>query len=153
MRTLLRNQTTFYYALYQGKEEILDDDGYKTGEQRVKYSDWVSCSGNISASKGEAQVELFGISEQYDKTIVMDDINCPIDETTVLCIDIAPANRKDGTPIYDYIVKKKAKSLNFVSYAISKVKVDVLPEPEPTPTPQPDDPSESEVTDDAEHND
>ena len=124
MRTLERNKRTFAYALYMGKQEMTDDEGYLTGEPKLTYSEWIPCSANISAARGDTQTEQFGISEQYDKTIVIDDVNCPIDENTVLAIDIEPNTNSDGTPIFDYIVKKKAVSLNSVTYAISKVKVD-----------------------------
>lgn len=34
MRTLKRNQTTFWYLLYDRKEPILDEDGNETGESK-----------------------------------------------------------------------------------------------------------------------
>lgn len=124
MRTLDRNKTTFYFATYQGKQEIIDDMGRHTAEYVTAYSPWTSFSANVSPSRGSNEAELFGNDVQYDRVIVTDDLNCPIDENTVLAIDIAPNERK-GTadlPIYDYVVTRKAKSLNFVSYAVAKVK-------------------------------
>ena len=35
MRNLVRNQSLCYYALYSGETELLDDDGFYTGEKRV----------------------------------------------------------------------------------------------------------------------
>ena len=70
-----------------------------------------------------AQVEQFGNSLLYDKVIITDDVTCPVDEHSVLCIDSPPAYDKDGNLIYDYIVKKVARSLNTVSFAVSKVEV------------------------------
>ena len=55
--------------------------------------------------------------------IVTDDLLCPIDENTVLFIDKEPGYTEDGTPLYDYIVKRVARSLNSISYAVSKVSV------------------------------
>ena len=49
-------------------------------------------------------------------------MDCPIAEDTVLFVDKNP-EYKDGKPLYDYIVKRVAKSLNSISIAISKVNV------------------------------
>lgn len=124
MRTLERNKQTFYYALWLGKEEIIDDMGRHTGEKKTIYSEWVQIKSNISPARGESEAELFGNDVQYDRVFVVDDINCPIDENTVLAIDIAPNEREKTSdmPIFDYVVTRKAKSLNFVSYAVAKVK-------------------------------
>ena len=123
MRTLKRNQTAFWYLLYDRKEPILDEDGNETGESKVFYKPAVEQFMNVSAATGTAQVEQFGNLAGYDKVIVTDDLSCPIDENTVLFIDKLPEYGKDGTPLYDYIVKRVAKSLNSISYAVSKVSV------------------------------
>lgn len=122
MRTLERNKTSFYYALYLGKEENVDADGNLTGTYTVLYSNPVECRGNISASSGSVQVEQFGNDLQYDKVIVLDNVNIPIDENSVLWIDKEVEHDKYGNPMFDYVVKKVARSLNSVSFAISKVK-------------------------------
>lgn len=124
MRTLDRNRTEFYYATYLGKTEIYDAQGRHTAEYVTTYSPWVSCKANVSPAKGTSEAELFGNDVNYDRVIVTDDVNCPIDENTVLAIDIAPNTREKQTdmPIFDYVVTRKAKSLNFISYAVAKVK-------------------------------
>lgn len=78
---------------------------------------------NVSAATGSAQVEQFGNFISYDKVIVTDNLSCPIDENTVLFVDKEPEYDADGNPLYDYIVRRVAKSLNSISYAISKVTV------------------------------
>ena len=122
MRALARNKTSFYYALYLGKEENVDADGNLTGTYTVLYSNPVECKGNISASSGSVQVEQFGNDLQYDKVVVLDDVNVPIDENSVLWVDKEVEHDKYGNPVFDYVVKKVARSLNSVSFAISKVK-------------------------------
>lgn len=122
MRTLERNKTSFYYALYLGKEENVDTDGNLTGTYTVLYSNPVECKGNISASSGSVQFEQFGNDLQYDKVIVLDDVNISIDENSVLWVDKEVEHDKYGNPVFDYVVKKVARSLNSVSFAISKVK-------------------------------
>lgn len=122
MRTLERNKTPFWYCLYKGKVPILDD-GYETGETQIEYSRPISMMANISASSGIAQAEQFGNLLSYDKVIVTDDIDCPIDENTVLFVERKPTYDDEGNPLYDYVVKRIAKSLNSISIAISKVTV------------------------------
>lgn len=123
MKTLKRNQTSFWYLLYDRKEPIKDEYGNESGETKVVYQAAVAAQANISAATGSAQVEQFGNYAGYDKVIVTDDLSCPIDENTVLFIDKEPEYDEDGTPLYDYIVKRVARSLNSVSYAVSKVSV------------------------------
>lgn len=122
---MVRNKTTFYYALYAGEDEIIDEYGNATGQYSVTYGNPVKTLGNVSAAQGEMQTRQFGESESYDKVIVLDDMNTPIDEYSILWIDTLPQFDEDGvteTP-HDYVVKKVARSLNNVSIAISKVSV------------------------------
>lgn len=123
MRLLARNKVKFYYCLYQGNQLILNEDGSSCGEYKLVYSDPQRALGNISSAQGQAQVEQFGSNLNYDKVIVYEDPNCPIDENTVLFIDKEPEFDEDGNPMFDYVVTRVAKSLNSVSYAVSKVKV------------------------------
>lgn len=122
MRCMDRNKSAFWYLLYDGKTMNMSDDGYETGQMSVKYKDTVKMLANISPASGAAQVEQFGQFVSYDKVIVTDDIDCPIAEDTVLFVDKNP-EYEDGKPLYDYIVKRVAKSLNSISIAISKVNV------------------------------
>lgn len=125
MRCMTRNKTTFYYASYIEETEITDEYGNSTGEYNLAYSKPIKVSGNISAAQGEMLNRQFGESERYDKVIVLDDINTPIDEYAILWVDTPPQLNDDGstdTP-HDYEVTRKAVSLNTVSLAIRKVKV------------------------------
>ena len=108
-----------------GRTEIIDGYGNVTGEYKVSYSEPIKKFGNISAAQGEMESRQFGESESYDKVIVLDDINAPIDEHSILWVDTLPHLNEDGTTDtpHDYIVKKVAKSLNGVSIAIRKVMV------------------------------
>ena len=146
MRTLKRNQQSFWYCLLddgvedetppaeesgeteqteQTGETIMatttDDDGDDFGES-VAYEEAVQMYANISPATGQTQIEQFGNIENIDKIIVTDDMSCPIDENTVLFVDKEPET-VDGVPIYDYIVKRVSKSLNSISIAIRKVEV------------------------------
>jgi hypothetical protein len=122
---MTRNKSTFYYSTNAGKEELQDEYGNNTGEYRVIYSTPIVCKGNISAAQGEVETRQFGDSESYDKVIVLDNRDIPIDEYSILWVDILPVINDDGTTDtpHDYIVKKVARSLNSVSFAIRKVNV------------------------------
>jgi hypothetical protein len=123
MRTMERNKVSFWYLLFDRKVAITDDEGNESGEHTVLYKDAVQMKANVSAATGAAQVEQFGNFISYDKVIVIDDLSCPIDENSVLFIDKEPEYAEDGTPLYDYLVKRVAKSLNSISIAVSKVTV------------------------------
>ena len=125
MRCMTRNKTKFYYASYIGKTEITDENGYRTGEYQPSYEKPTKALGNVSAAQGEMQNRQFGESESYDKVIVLDDRDTPIDEYAILWVDTLPHLNDGGstdTP-HDYIVRKIARSLNGVSIAVSKVDV------------------------------
>lgn len=119
MNTLKRNETSLYYSLYEGNEYV-EIDGLKTGERTVRYSEPVEMEANISGSKGEAQIEQFGTALSYDKVIVTAKTDCPIDENSVLFVDRKSQEDLDAMN-YDYVVKKVAKTINSISYAIAKV--------------------------------
>lgn len=123
MKCLERNKTEFYYALFVDDEPGKDEYGNESGEPRIIYSEPVLAKANISPETGVSQVEQFGKELKYDKVIVLDDITCPIDENSVLFVDKQPEKDDDGNLLFDYIVKKVARSLNSVSIAISKVAV------------------------------
>lgn len=125
MKTLRRNRLPFYYALYGGKVLLEDEHGYKTGETIDSYGNPVLYRANISVASGETTAQQFGGNESYDKIIVTDNLDLPIDEYSHLWIDTMPAINADGTTDtpHDYVVRRVAKSLNSVSYGISKVDV------------------------------
>lgn len=123
MRCLKRNMKPFWYCLYESSEDQYDEYGNLISEPLVHYAEPVKMYANISAATGQAQTEMFGGLESYDKVIVTDDMACPIDEHTVLFIDKEPEHNLDDGLMYDYIVKRVAKSLNSVSIAVRKVDV------------------------------
>ena len=125
MRTLERNKIRIYYANFRDKIHIRDEYGNLTGEYDIVYDNPVMVKANVSAARGESTTRQFGEDESYDRVIVMDDPEVPIDVSSVLWIEVLPEINEDGstdTP-YDYIVKQVATSLNSVSIAVSKVTV------------------------------
>ena len=124
MRGMSKNKQSFWYALYERSEPILDEDGNEIGEQSI-YGKPVKEKGNISAARGSVENDLFGINAVYTKTINPMPNNCPIDESSILWIEVSPVIKTDGSTdtAHDYVVSQVAESLNHKAYAIRKVEV------------------------------
>lgn len=140
-----RNDTDFWYCLLDPETQyaILDENGNETGETIPSYFPAVATFANISPANGIAQSEMFGNLENYDKVIVTRDMDCPIDENTVLFIEQDPSYTEVQThviiesqavlgddeievvtypmPKYNYYVRRVAKSKNVISIAVRKV--------------------------------
>ena len=125
MRCLARNKSVFYYALFNSKNEILDENGLFTGSYELKYGNPVKETANVSAAQGETNTRQFGENIPYDKVIVMEEPHTAIDEYAILWVDKLPVLNEDGTTNtpHDYVVKQVARSLNSVSLAVAKVDV------------------------------
>lgn len=115
MMTLAENERGIWYALYKRTDVQYDEYGNETGDPVVVYEDPVPMYANVSEATGISSTQQFGNYADYDKVIVTDWMECPIDENTVLYIDKWP----DGFP--DYAVSRVSKSLNSVSIAIRRV--------------------------------
>ena len=147
MRTLKRNKQTLYYALYNSKTDETDSFGDKTGFKVSVYDKPVDLKANVSAARGSSDSELFGIDLDYNRTVCVEGIDCPIKEDTILWIESTPDNDNP----YNYVVVAKAKSLNNIVYAIKEVKVtgkvSFVPDPVPPTPPEPEDEEVNNVTD------
>ena len=119
MRTLNRNKQTIYYALYNGNNVPVDRYGDPTGEPIPTYDTPVKLRCNVSASRGTAESELFGIDINYSKTLCVEGTNCPIKEDSILWIGRTP----DVDTKHNYVVVAVAVSLNNTVYAVREVDV------------------------------
>lgn len=123
MKLCERNLRKLYYATYKEKTPIKDEQGYETGAYRLSYNPPIELKANISAARGTSETEQFGVNLDYEKVVLVGDVNCPINETSILWIDTVPTINEEGeteTP-FDYLVVKVARSLNNVAYAVRKV--------------------------------
>lgn len=125
MRNLAKNKRPFYVLKYLGQTELVDKDGYMTGESSITYSTPILVMGNISGAKGSAYAEMFGTEIEYDKTIVIsrkkyEEVG--LDENSVMFVDKVPTYDTNNMPLYDYKIKKIADTLNEVAIAIEKVR-------------------------------
>ena len=121
MKALERNKQTIYFANFTGKSIITDTNGLYTGEYELTYSNPVKTKVNVSASRGQAEIDLFGTDLNYTNTIATD-IDLGIDEHSILWVGKEAYQGSVITP-HNYIVASIAKSLNSFVYAIRKVDV------------------------------
>lgn len=124
MRSLKRNQQRLYYATYNNKIPITDENGDFTGDYETGYSVPVSFYANVSPAKGSSQEEVFGKTLDYSRTVVTCDMALPIDEFTRIWIETEPVLNADGTAngdSADYSVVQVARSLNSVAYALKQL--------------------------------
>lgn len=123
MRSMERNKQSIFYALYNDKTPILDDDGNETGDYTSGYSNPVPYKIRVSPNKGENSEQAFGKLLDYDRVLSTSDHGFPIDEFSVLWIDKAPDFKEDGstdTP-HDFKVIRVSKDLNEWLFALKKV--------------------------------
>lgn len=125
MRTRQRTAKTFYYRLYTGEIELMDDYGNPTGQFQKTYSAPVPFTANVSPVSGEDVVDIFGAIERYDRVIQTCDMTCPINENSVLYIDSTPTqNAYTGEwSAHDYIVSRVSPSVNTIRIGCMKVNV------------------------------
>lgn len=119
MKCLARNKQLLYYALLTGESVQRDADGYVTGERPPTYSEPEAVYMNLSAARGQAELDQFGAATDYTHTLVTCDMDCPIDENSILWVGRTPQN---DTP-HNFVVVRVARSLNSITYAIREVKV------------------------------
>ena len=122
MRLLDRNKQAVYYAVLTGFTDATDALGNLTGEKVKTYSTPVKTRMYVSAARGSASDEVFGVDTPYTKVLITDDMSCPITETSRLWVGIEPVVGQTENE-HNYIVTQVAKSLNHISYAVKEVDI------------------------------
>lgn len=123
MQSLSANKRKLYYALFVSSTDKVDSQGYKTGGKEKTYTEPVELWANVSAARGTAETEQFGINDNYDRTITTTDLTLPIQEDTILWIGIEPLDGQSHPVPHNYKVVRVARSVNSITYAIRKVSV------------------------------
>lgn len=136
MRTLQKNKQDMYYSLqgesvpiYEEGEYTVSADGSKipveTGEEKVTFSKPVPFSANIAMSGGESKIVEYGLDKtDYEAILVVDKGILPLKENDRIWYESEPLMNDDGTVdefSADYIVVKKAPSLNGDRFILKKV--------------------------------
>ena len=109
---------------YKGETDVVDDDGYLTGEKTITYSKPITFDAHKSSARGSSQVEMFGTDVAYDKTIIISKSEfdkLKITENSVFFVESTPKYEGE-TPMYDYRVSRIAITINEVAIALLKVR-------------------------------
>ena len=139
MRILERNKQDLWYANPTGTVSYkTDTNGFKTGEKTIAYgtptkvrmSMAISSGANNLGSQGMATVEPYGLVTGYTHRAVTEDVNCPMNELSHIWYGILPTHEetKNGQTVtvanpYNFVVVRKAKSLNHLIYYLKEVDV------------------------------
>ena len=126
MRNLDRNKQTVFYALYRGETENTSGNLY-TGETVASYGNPVAIRASVSAARGTSDIDIFGVNVSYSRTVIVDNLACPIDEHSRLWIGRAPYDTNGLEVPHNYEVVQVAKSLNHIAYAVSQVDFSLPP--------------------------
>ena len=135
MRNLDRNKKYLWYANPTGTTTpVKDANGHRSGEKEHEYSTPVkvrmsmaiSSGANNLGSQGIATLEPYGIVTGYTARAVTEDLDCPINEESHIWYGIEPTKIVQGVTVkvpHNYMVVRKATSLNHVIYYLKEVDV------------------------------
>lgn len=118
MRCLARDKSTVWASLYEESVEVLDEDGKRTGYHETVRSDPFEIDASVSAARGSVYEDGFGQSVNYDRSVLIEDVDTPVSESTVFWIDADPA-----TDEWDYKVSAIARTPNVVKVAVKRREV------------------------------
>lgn len=116
MRILERNKTTIYYANPTGKTENIDLNGNYTGEYTLIYGTPIKVSGVLRTPLGSAMYGAYGNGTRYDRSFIVDDMNCAISINSRLWIDRSTTQQPSN-----YICVAVKKSYDHIKYELKEV--------------------------------
>ena len=146
MRVLERNKQDIWYALRLDESYVTDENGLKTGEKTQTYgqpikdrmSMAISSGANNLGSQGIAELELYGITTGYTHRAVTENLDCPMNEESLVWYGIEPTrtvritSEVNGELVTteqtvsvppNFTVVRKAKSLNHLIFYLKEVDV------------------------------
>lgn len=116
MRTLKRNKRPVAYAFYDGVQEQTDEWGNYTGEYEVSYTEPTKTLMNVSGGRGQADIALFGLTQDFSRTATTEDLETPFNTEMVFWVEKDP-----DTEPFDYRVAAVSRTINQVVLALSEV--------------------------------
>lgn len=113
MRTLEINKSVLYSVEITGKTELLDSDGFKTGEYTTTYGVPTEIRIALYPANGGVVERIFGKDVSLDMVAISNDVI--LTEKTLL-FKTVPVSNYDNT--YDYIVSSIKNSINTYNYGL-----------------------------------
>lgn len=119
MRTMDANKRDMWLSRSTGNTELVDADGFGTGEYVTGYSKPVRLRGNWAPPTGLASYAPFGTQVSYDVAVVLDDNRLGIHEGDVMWL-AEPQVAEDGTPSMEgaYEVRRVSPLWNHFAFAL-----------------------------------
>lgn len=115
MRSVQRNKQPIWYALRLSSTEVIDEYGNATGEFVEQYSVPMKLNINVGVPKGQITLERFGLNDNYTRVLATTDMDCPLQEDSILWIGI-PATERNN-----YVVKKIMPAINQLLIGLEEV--------------------------------
>lgn len=126
------NKTTIWYSnVIRGQTvDRLDEHGLMTGEKVPKYTKPKSIRVALSESiglnnltaQGVAELRAYGVMTNYTHRMITEDMDCPIDEESIVWHNIDPGDDPYSTP-YNFRIVRVSKTLNYKMYYLRQVDV------------------------------
>lgn len=121
------NTRKVWYAFFEDQIPEVDEDGNYTGEQLLVYGKPHMTRANLSASRGVARNDVFGLNTSYSKTMSTAKMNLGIDEQTLIW-DEQPTLLDDNSGRVDpktakYRVAAIAQGHYHIHYALRQMNV------------------------------
>lgn len=124
------NKATIWYSNLVRNERIriLDADGLFTGEYGPKYTApqpvTVALSESIGlnnlTAQGVADLKPYGVFTNYTHRMITEDMNCPINEESIIWHERDPGDNPYDVP-YNFKVVRASKTLNYKMYYLRQV--------------------------------
>lgn len=127
----INKKTIWYSNLIHGEREpIRDENGLLTGSYRPKYTNPVPLRAALSESiglnnlsaQGIAELEAYGVATNYTHRMVVEDMDCPLDEESIIWHDRDPGDNPYDVP-FNFKVIRASKTLNYKMYYLRQINV------------------------------
>lgn len=115
MRTLERNKQTLWLVNLESMTDVVDGDGFYTGEYARNYTIPTQIKIALYPSNTAISEELFGKDASFDMLAVSNDI--VLDKDSLLFIEEPTGNY---ATTYDYSIDNIGKSLNTYQYGLKR---------------------------------
>ncbi len=121
MKVLNRNCITVYYSLVAAETDTYDEYGNLTGSPRLTYTPPTAARMAFGVRSGGISLTAHGLEENYQQTLLTDDLECPITTGTILWIGVSPVNGSGQANPHTHIVRGVFPSLNNIAYRLEEV--------------------------------